>query len=84
MWANPWDTRGHLAYRWHLPLCNLLGPLVGKVLNPVVGLSMDTMEVKVEKLLVGHLVEGLGKVEQDSVCLSSFIKLHHQVVYGQD
>lgn len=52
----------------------------------MVGLSIDTVAVRLEeKSLVGHLVEGHGKVELDDVHLSSFIKLHHhQISHSQD
>lgn len=51
----------------------------------MVGLSIDTVAVKLEeKSLVGHLVESHGKVELDDVHLS-FIKLHHhQISHSQD
>ena len=77
-----WNTTGHLACWWHMSLYNnLLGPLVEKVFNPMVGIFRDTIVVKLEeKSLVVHLVEGLGKVEQDGVSLSSFIKLCCQVI----
>ena len=51
----------------------------------MVGMFRDTIVVKLEeKSLVVHLVGGLGKVEQDGVCLSSFIKLCCQVIHSQD